>query len=409
MTDLLEHDEVETTVTVTKRRRWDRAEQRSVLLALALFSVYLLSQRFLPRWLSGNPDLSIYVIQPLLWGGLAWFAVDSWRRLHLRPRFNRGLTIVALIGGLFHLSVTVLTGAFSGFGDSPAAGSLLNYPRNGLYFTTLLLGLETTRAYLFHVWRRRSEEAAFAAVTGLLFVAATPWARLSVWPSFQIGVENVASWLIPGLALSLLATWLVKHGGMGPSIAYLWPLAAFEWWSRVLPSHEWMMLLLIGVAVPLIAVRLIPAMYEATDTAADRPLPVYDRADRAAWVQWGYAALTVIVVASMVAGGLAGLRPAVISGISMEPELSSGDFAIIDDVAAEDLEIGDIVRVRVASAAMIHRIVDIEDGPDGLVFTTQGDNVERPDPPVAASAIDGRVVVAVPLLGLPVVWLKGAS
>ena len=409
MTDLLERDEVETTVTVTPRRRWDRAEQRSVLLALALFSVYLLSQRWLPRWLSGNPELSIYVIQPALWGGLAWFAIHSWRHLHPRPRFNRSLTVVALAGGLFHLSVIVLTGAFSGFGTSPAAGSLLNYPRNGLYFTAVLLGLETSRAYLFQVWRRRSEEAAFIAVTAILFIAATPWARLTVWPGFQIGVENVASWLIPGLALSLLATWLVKHGGMGPSIAYLWPLAAFEWWSRVLPAHEWLTLMVIGVAAPLIALRLIPAMYEATEAAEERPLAIHDRMDRTTWVQWSYAVLTVFVVASMVAGGLAGLRPAVISGISMEPELSSGDFAIVDDVAAEDIEIGDIVRVRIGGAAMIHRVVEVADGPSGLVFTTQGDNVERPDPPVTAGAIDGRVVFAVPLLGLPVVWLKGAS
>ena len=70
---------------------------------------------------------------------------------------------------------------------------------------------------------------------------------------------------------------------------------------------------------------------------------------------------------------------------------------------------GDVVRVRVGSAAMIHRITDIEDGPSGLIFTTQGDNVERPDPPVSASAIDGRVVFAVPFVGLPVVWLKGTS
>ena len=59
--------------------------------------------------------------------------------------------------------------------------------------------------------------------------------------------------------------------------------------------------------------------------------------------------------------------------------------------------------------AAIHRVIDVEDTPTGLIFTTQGDNVERPDPPVSASAIDGRVVFAVPLLGLPVVWLKGAS
>jgi signal peptidase I len=150
-------------------------------------------------------------------------------------------------------------------------------------------------------------------------------------------------------------------------------------------------------------------MYGATEAAERQPLLVHDRTDRTTWMQWAYATLTIVVVASMVAGGLAGLRPAVISGISMEPELSSGDFAIVDDVAAEDIEVGDIVRVRVGGAAMIHRVIEVEDGANGLVFTTQGDNVQRPDPPVSSSAIDGRVVFAVPLLGLPVVWLKGAS
>lgn len=64
----------------------------------------------------------------------------------------------------------------------------------------------------------------------------------------------------------------------------------------------------------------------------------------------------------------------IISGISMEPTLYTGDLVILH--AQESYGVGDIVAFRVDSGNVIHRIVDKE----GDRFIMQGDNKEAIDP-----------------------------
>ena len=48
----------------------------------------------------------------------------------------------------------------------------------------------------------------------------------------------------------------------------------------------------------------------------------------------------------------------------------------------------------------MHRIIAINTGPDGeLMLVTQGDNVAKPDFPIHASQVTGKLVGEVPLLG----------
>jgi hypothetical protein len=56
---------------------------------------------------------------------------------------------------------------------------------------------------------------------------------------------------------------------------------------------------------------------------------------------------------------------------------------------------------------MVHRIVDIEEGANGRVFTTQGDNNNHPDDSITADVIRGKVVFLVPAVGAPLLWLRG--
>ena len=105
---------------------------------------------------------------------------------------------------------------------------------------------------------------------------------------------------------------------------------------------------------------------------------------------------------------LMGVRPLVVAGISMEPAYERGDLALIREVEPESLEVGDVIVFTLRSTATIHRIIEIEDTAEGLRFTTQGDNVSRPDPPIAADAVEGKVVFLLPKVGHPSLWLRGA-
>lgn len=64
----------------------------------------------------------------------------------------------------------------------------------------------------------------------------------------------------------------------------------------------------------------------------------------------------------------------IVSGISMEPTLYTGDLVILQ--SQETYRVGDIVAYHVDAGNVIHRIVDVE----GDTFILQGDNKRAIDP-----------------------------
>jgi signal peptidase len=96
----------------------------------------------------------------------------------------------------------------------------------------------------------------------------------------------------------------------------------------------------------------------------------------------------------------------VVSGTSMQPNLQPGDLVIarahdayaLDDVAVYDIP--DRQPGENTDARIVHRLI-AGDGDKG--FSTQGDNLDRPDPWTPAAAdIVGSVVYRIPRGGI---WL----
>jgi signal peptidase I len=125
--------------------------------------------------------------------------------------------------------------------------------------------------------------------------------------------------------------------------------------------------------------------------------------------QWAWSGLVLgsaVFIALIISGGiftlspLVGLRVAHTSGTSMEPGLKSGDVVLIKDVAPNDLKVGDVVVFSALNTQFMHRIIERRTGPDGeLMLVTQGDNVPKPDFPIRASQVTGKLVGEIPLLG----------
>lgn len=88
---------------------------------------------------------------------------------------------------------------------------------------------------------------------------------------------------------------------------------------------------------------------------------------------------------------------------SMEPAISGGDVVIVDAVAPEAISTGDVITYggSASDPPTTHRVIDIEEGENGLRFQTQGDNNDAPDSAtVPAEAVHGRVMeVSVPAIG----------
>jgi signal peptidase len=105
---------------------------------------------------------------------------------------------------------------------------------------------------------------------------------------------------------------------------------------------------------------------------------------------------------------LAGYRLQPVLSASMEPSLPVGSLLVVAPIDASAVEPGMNVTFEdpvVAGRVVTHRIVRLTPG-DELAFVTKGDANAEADPfPVPARSIRGRVLWAVPGLGVPVDWL----
>lgn len=89
----------------------------------------------------------------------------------------------------------------------------------------------------------------------------------------------------------------------------------------------------------------------------------------------------------------------VLSG-SMEPELSVDDLLIVKP--ADSYEVGDVVVFQTQRTAIVHRIVSI----NGDEIITRGDANTNDDDPITKANIKGKVVCAIPFVGVIISLIK---
>ncbi|MDY6833542.1 MAG: signal peptidase I [Chloroflexota bacterium] len=114
--------------------------------------------------------------------------------------------------------------------------------------------------------------------------------------------------------------------------------------------------------------------------------------------------MTLIVVASLVFfAPQFGWQVGTIKSGSMEPALEIGGVAVLQEVEAESIDVGDIIAYKPYGRhdkTVTHRVVEVVDEYDKTSFRTKGDANSEPDPySIPAGAVDGVVRMHIPLVG----------
>ena len=89
-----------------------------------------------------------------------------------------------------------------------------------------------------------------------------------------------------------------------------------------------------------------------------------------------------------------GVGSAVVLSGSMEPTLSVNDLVVVR--AAEQYSKDDIVVFQSGAELVIHRVVSVENGQ----LVTRGDANNTEDPPISPELVKGRLILAIPYVGL---------
>jgi signal peptidase len=114
--------------------------------------------------------------------------------------------------------------------------------------------------------------------------------------------------------------------------------------------------------------------------------------------------LTIMLTLLLLAVGprFLGFSSFIVYSGSMEPAIKKGAIAIGKPVPPDDLEVGDIVAFKTATAEAptVHRIVGIERSNGLYIVTTKGDANETDDPdPIIVRQYGSKIVYTLPYVG----------
>jgi signal peptidase I len=121
--------------------------------------------------------------------------------------------------------------------------------------------------------------------------------------------------------------------------------------------------------------------------------------------------LLVMVTAAAVILTNNGFRALVMQTDSMHPLLARGDIVFVEPVSPNQIGSGDIIAFVAPTGRdrlVTHRVVEINDSPEGPAFTTQGDNNNAVDPWEFRYVEDGwRYAFSIPYVGHAILAAQG--
>jgi len=330
-------------------------------------------------------------------------------------RFNKFLVTNAALIAAFQISSLIFAAFFTGFGRSPYLFTPIAIAMNIAYFSSTLLGLEFSRAYLIKSCSKRKIFIGIGLISLFYTLISLPLTKFLTLGAPADTAKFLGSDLLPALAQSLLATYLALLGGPTASIAYLGTLQAFEWLSPILPNPTWTIKALITTLIPAIGFLTINqtvSPFKLMRTGIISRLEATGRtrkAKKSISLSWtAIAIIAVILVWSST--GLLGFQPNIIASGSMTPTLDIGDIVVTVQTHPEAIKVGDIIQYwrEGEPAPIIHRVIETYKSGGATYFVTKGDANNAPDDPITPTQTVGKLIITIPKLGWVSITLKTA-
>ena len=368
------------------------------LLVGLLASIYLIINLVLPH-IGLNPQITTYLIQPLLWGTViaAVKFMPEYRPLGKNSKKSVFVQFAVGMAGI-QILLYIIGGLFSGFGKSPSSFTPLGISENIFYVGMMLVGMELSRAWLVTQFGKKNTFLILLFATLLFTFLSIPLRQLT---GFQLRITSsnqvISSWL-PLLAENLAASLLVLMAGAEASLAFRGLLAAFWWLCPILPNLDWAIKGLIGTVIPIIGIVAINNYYAQQASRVKSGKRMRNASMPAGWI------LTTVLAVAIVwfAVGVFPIKPFLVPSGSMVPVINPGDVVIVVPVQTDAIKVGEIIEYRNVkeNINIVHRVIAITGNASNLSFITKGDANGSPDPdPVSPQAVIGREIIVIPKIG----------
>ena len=206
-----------------------------------------------------NVGSLFYPIYIVSWLSLAFFVLALCRLQGVdifKWRFNRDAFFTAIYIGIVQVFAYFFLGLLSGFAKSPNLFTPSSITISALYFVSIILGTEFSRAFFLKSFSKRNVFFGFVMST-LVFTFINVSLIKFITLTSTNAVQTLGTYFIPALGMSVLASGLVLLGGPIASISYLLIVQGFNWLSPILPNITWVPLALVETLIPILGVVVL--------------------------------------------------------------------------------------------------------------------------------------------------------
>lgn len=344
-----------------------------------------------------------YVIKPVIWIFIGIIAFVFFKNeVNVNNKYKREVNFAVLVSSLIYFLTYFILGYIKGFANNPYDITLKGIMLNLWTFVPILIVREYIRYYMVNNCNQK-RVLLWTLYISLMFV----FVNLNVYKFdtyFKTSlstIEFIMQTFFPSLIENLYLTYICYFSGYQTSIIYSLLPQLSLYVLPILPDIDWATLSIINSAIPFFSYIYINYTINKIDKT-------YTRKEVKTVGIKGLISMILIVAFMICFGvGVFPVKPLVIASNSMAPKIHRGDIVIIKDSDVKNVKKGDIIRYKMDSYYVVHRVVKIYEDDNGiLTFIMKGDNNDDIDLyPVKESQYAGTIKLNIPYLGYPTLIL----
>lgn len=345
---------------------------------------------------------SIYILSfiLLLFLGITIFALGYEKN---RQRFKKDIILSVIIYTFSFQIILYLGGLFLGFIKNPYSLTFLNIIRN---VSPVLILIITSEILRYSINIKAQKQKYLLILSTLIFVLIDVSLQIHLYHlNDKKEVFELLSYIVlPSISKNILLTYFSVKFGYGCNILYRIIMELSLYFIPIFPDFNIYLNSVVYFVFPLVLLYINRKGFQLKKETIDtRKKHKYRN------IMSGVVIIFFVIVVGLTSG-IFSYYSLVIGSGSMTPTINKGDVVIVQKVSSNkmaSLSEGDVLVFQYDKKVVVHRIAEIHKVGENYTFKTKGDNNERIDEWIIdEKKVIGKVVLRVPLIGYPTVWLN---
>lgn len=318
-----------------------------------------------------------------------------------RHRFTKDVLLEILIILIIFFVIYYISGILIGFIEVENYYTIYGI---GIFIIPIII-TTILKEYLRYNMLKKSEGSKLLIVTTIIMFTLLDVTNVTTIKNF-ITAKNIfmylALTLLPAISNNIAATYISIKAGYKPNIVWLLVMRLYNYLLPIIPATSDYIYSLMTIIMPIVLAYKINNSISKIEVKGKKE-EIQNRDIMLVLV----VILIITTIVYLTSGYFKYYALSIATG-SMSPEIQIGDVVIVEKIENKnELKEGQVIAFNYHGVTVVHRLVEIvEEKGENYYYTKGDDNKGKDNYIVYEDMIIGKIVVKIPYIGLPSVWLN---